>query len=151
MDCFVSTFVNKLDAKGRVSVPAEFRKVLAAQETSGLYCVKSISRDPALTAFGNTLLSEMRASLKPRNPLLDRNYTSEAHGLFGQVRHLQIDDDGRIRLPDDLIEHCGITDRVAFVGLADVFEIWMPEKADAKAIERIGQVQAIYDASGDSK
>ena len=150
MDWFVSTILNKLDAKGRVSVPAEFRKVLAGQGTEGLYCIKSISRDPSLTGFGNTLLSELSASLKPRNPLLDKNYAAQAHGMFGQVRHLAIDDEGRVRLPDELIAHCGITDRVAFVGLNAIFEIWNPDTLEATAAQRVAAVEALYNASGDA-
>ena len=150
MDWFVSTILNKLDAKGRVSVPAEFRKVLSGQGTDGLYCIKSISRDPALTGFGNTLLSDLSQQLKPRNPLLDKNYAAQAHGMFGQVRHLSFDDEGRVRLPDDLIAHCGIKDRVAFVGLNAIFEIWNPDTLEATAAARVAVVEAAYDASGDA-
>ena len=48
---FVSTTVNKLDAKGRVSVPAPFRQILAQQNLHGLYCIPSFV-SPALEAFG---------------------------------------------------------------------------------------------------
>jgi MraZ protein len=150
VDWFVSTILNKLDAKGRVSVPAEFRKVLAGQGTEGLYCIKSISREKSLTGFGNTLLTDLSAQMKPVNPLLNKNYAAQAHGMFGQVRHLTIDDEGRVRLPDDLIAHCGITERVAFVGLNAIFEIWNPETLEATAAARVATVEAAYDASGDA-
>ena len=150
MDWFLSTIQNKLDAKGRVSVPAEFRKVLAGQGTEGLYCIKSISREKSLTGFGNTLLTDLSQQMKPANPLLDRNYAAQAHGMFGQIRHLAIDDEGRVRLPDDLIAHCGITDRVAFVGLNAIFEIWNPETLEATAAARVAVVEEIYNASGET-
>lgn len=150
MDWFLSTILNKLDAKGRVSVPAEFRKVLAGQGTEGLYCIKSISREKSLTGFGNTLLTDLSQQMKPANPLLDRNYAAQAHGMFGQIRHLAIDDEGRVRLPDDLIAHCGITERVAFVGLNAIFEIWNPETLEAAAAARVAVVENIYNASGDA-
>lgn len=150
MDWFLSTILNKLDAKGRVSVPAEFRKVLAGQGTEGLYCIKSISREKSLTGFGNTLLTDLSQQMKPANPLLDRNYAAQAHGMFGQIRHLAIDDEGRVRLPDDLIAHCGITERVAFVGLNAIFEIWNPETLEATTAARVAVVENIYNASGDA-
>ena len=148
VDWFVSTFTNKLDAKGRVSVPAEFRRVLAQQETNGLYVIKTLSRDASLTGFGNALLTQLSQQIKTSNPLLDRSYAARAHGMFGQVRHMQIDDDGRIRLPDDLIAHCAIADRVAFVGLSDIFEIWNPDKLEPVATSRIGEVESAFDAGG---
>jgi MraZ protein len=150
VDWFVSTILNKLDAKGRVSVPAEFRKVLSGQGTEGLYCIKSISRDPALTGFGNTLLADLSAQMKPVNPLLNKNYAAQAHGMFGQIRHLAFDDEGRVRLPDDLIAHCGIKDRVAFVGLNAIFEVWNPDTLEATAAARVAVVEAAYQASGET-
>ena len=147
-DWFVSTFTNKLDAKGRVSVPAQFRSVLAAQGTDGLYCIKALSRLPALTGFGEALLSKLSAQMDSPNPLLDRNYASRAFGMFGQVRNLSIDDEGRVRLPDEFIAHCGISDRVAFLGLNKVFEIWNPDTLAAEEAKRMAEVYAVYDASG---
>jgi MraZ protein len=147
-DWFVSTFTNKLDAKGRVSVPAQFRSVLAAQATDGLYCIKALSRQPALTGFGEALLSKLSEQMDAPNPLLDKNYATRAFGMFGQVRDLSIDDEGRVRLPDEFIAHCGITDRVAFLGLNKVFEIWNPDTLAAEEAKRMADVYAAYDASG---
>ena len=148
-DWFVSTITNKLDAKGRVSVPASFRSVLAGQGTEGLYCIKALSRQPALTGFGETLLSKLSAQMDSPNPLLDKNYAARAFGMFGQVRNLLIDDEGRVRLPDDFIAHCGITDRVAFLGLNATFEIWNPEALAVETEKRMADVYAAYDASGE--
>ena len=147
-DWFVSTITNKLDAKGRVSVPASFRSVLAAQGTQGLYCIKALSRQPALTGFGETLLANLSAQMQSPNPLLDKNYAAQAFGMFGQVRNLALDDEGRVRLPDDFIAHCGITERVAFLGLNAVFEIWNPDTLAFEAEKRMAAIHAAYDASG---
>ena len=88
-DWFVSTFTNKLDAKGRVSVPAQFRSVLASQATEGLYCIKALSRQPALTGFGEALLSKLSEQMDSPNPLLDKNYAARAFGIAGDgnARH----------------------------------------------------------------
>jgi MraZ protein len=147
-DCFTETIVNKLDAKGRVSIPAAYRQVLARQETEGVYFLKAVSGEPALTGFGNGVLSQMREQLKSFNPIFSKGYALRAHAIFGQARHLSFDDEGRIRLPDDLIEHLGIQERVAFVGLGDTFEVWNPDKLAAVEQQRLAEARELFDASG---
>ena len=60
MDQFVSHYMLRLDAKGRVSVPATFRAVLTRDGFDGLYCHPALDR-PALDAGGNALLAEIHA------------------------------------------------------------------------------------------
>lgn len=147
-DCFTETIVNKLDAKARVSIPAAYRQVLARQETDGVYFLKAVSGEPALTGFGNAVLAQMREQLKSFNPIFSKGYALRAHAIFGQARHLSFDDEGRVRLPDDLIAHLGITERVAFVGLGDTFEVWNPETLGAVEQARLTEARNLFDASG---
>ena len=58
MDRFVSNFTLRLDAKGRVSIPASYRAVLARDGFDGLYCYPALDQ-PAVDAGGNALLSEI--------------------------------------------------------------------------------------------
>ena len=60
MDRFVSTYTMRLDAKGRVSIPAPYRTVLAKDGAEGLYCHPSLA-EPALDAGGNRLIGEIDA------------------------------------------------------------------------------------------
>jgi transcriptional regulator MraZ len=150
LGCFTETFTNKLDAKGRVSIPSSFRQVLAGQGTDGVYVLKAVSGQPALTAFGDTLLSSAREQLKPHHPILSRGYAPRAQAIFGQARRLAFDDEGRVRLPDDLIAHIGVRERVSFVGLNDIFEIWNPETFEPVQAARLDDARNIFDASGDA-
>ena len=148
LDCFTETFINKLDAKGRVSIPSSFRQVLAGQGTEGVYVLKAVSGEPALTAFGGTLLASAREQLKQHHPILSRGYAPRAQAIFGQARRLGFDDEGRVRLPDDLIAHIGAGERVCFVGLNDIFEIWNPETFEPVQAARLADARSIFDASG---
>ena len=67
MDRFVSHHVLRLDAKGRVSVPASFRAVLARDGFDGLYCHPALDR-PALDAGGNSLLAEIESLIAGFSP-----------------------------------------------------------------------------------
>src|ERR687897_654981 len=93
MNRFVSNFTNRLDSKGRVSIPAPFRAVLARDGFEGLYVHPALDA-PALDAGGNTLLNEIDAFLSTLSPYSDeRDQLSTA--LFGTSEILKVDPEGR--------------------------------------------------------
>jgi MraZ protein len=126
MDRFVSNFTNRVDAKGRVSIPATFRSVLARDGFPGLYVHPALDIC-ALDAGGNALLTEIDGLLSTLPPYSDeRDHLSTA--LLGVSEVLKIDPEGRVQLSDSLKAYAGITDQVAFVGLGSKFQIWEPER-----------------------
>ncbi len=125
MSRFVSNFTNRLDAKGRVSIPAPFRAVLARDGFEGLYVHPALDA-PALDAGGNALLNEIDALLSTMAPYSDeRDQLSTA--LFGTSEILKVDGEGRVILTETVKAHAGIVDTVTFVGLGQKFQIWEPE------------------------
>jgi len=140
MERFVSTFENKIDSKGRVSVPASFRAVLERDAYrhgagGGIYCYPSLDA-PALDAGGERLAQKIDGLLASLPDYSDeRDELSVA--LYGDVQVLSIDGDGRIVLPQDLRAHAGIEGRITFVGLGEKFQIWQPEEfAERRRIAR---------------
>ena len=131
MDRFVSTYTNKIDAKGRVSVPASFRAVLERDGyAGGIYCYPSLD-SPALDAGGKRLAENIDRLLDGLPDYSDeRDELSVA--LYGDVVTLTIDQDGRIVLPDALRAHAGISTHVTFVGLGQKFQIWEPGRFDER-------------------
>jgi MraZ protein len=126
MDRFVSSFTNRLDAKGRVSIPAPYRAVLARDGFEGLYVHPSLEAQ-ALDAGGNGLLSEIDALISALPPFSDeRDHFSTA--LYGISEVLKIDPEGRVMLTETLKVHAGIGDAVTLVGLGHKFQIWEPER-----------------------
>src|SRR5215212_5379044 len=101
---FVSTFVNKLDAKGRVSIPAPYRQIVAQQDLPGVYCFPSFTSQ-SLEAFGSTLITQFQQRLEKYDPLFDPSYEDEAQVVLAATQLLNFDDDGRVRLPDEFIAH----------------------------------------------
>ena len=133
MDQFVSTFTNKIDAKGRVSVPAPLRTVLAKDGLDGVYCYPSLD-DEALDAGGQRLVDKIQTLLEDIAPYSDeRDHLAMA--LFGASEVLSLDQDGRIILSERMREFAGITTHVAFVGLGDKFQIWEPGRFEAQFAE----------------
>ena len=146
MDRFVSYYLQRLDTKGRVSVPAPFRAVLGRDGFDGLYCYPALDR-PALDAGGNALLEEIEALIGGFAPYSDeREQFSLA--LYGTSETLKIDGEGRVSLSDAHKAHAGINDAVTFVGLGHKFRIWEPGRFRAELAEATEKVRAFKQELG---
>lgn len=123
MSLFVSTFVNRIDKKGRVSVPASFRSALA-QPALVLF---ASSQHQALEGVSLGFMDEIAGRLEHYD-LFSGEQDDVAMSVFGDSVQLSVDGDGRIILPEGLITLAGLVDHCAFVGLGKKFQIWAPEK-----------------------
>jgi len=139
MDQFVSSFTNRIDAKGRVSVPASYRTVLAKDGLEGIYCYPSLDA-PALDAGGQRLVDKINSLVEDLAPYSDER-DQLATALFGTSEILTIDQDGRTILPERLREHAGITSHVTFVGLGEKFQLWEPKRFGAHLSEARDKVR----------
>src|SRR4051812_29595825 len=141
MDRFVSNYTLRLDAKGRVSIPAPFRAVLARDGFDGLYCYRTLD-SPSLDAGGNALLAQIEALIARYPPYSDeRDEFSLA--LYGTSETLKLDGEGRVILTEPLKQHAGIGDAVAFVGMGHKFQIWEPARFRAQLAEATEKVRAL--------
>lgn len=133
MERFLSTAVNRIDAKGRVSVPAPFRSVVQKRGYSELYALRQLDV-PALDVGGPDLLDRYEARLALEDPFLQ---TADDISFFchGDGAFLKIDQEGRITVTEFIREHTGITTDVAFVGRGIFFQIWEPERLRTYAAE----------------
>lgn len=124
MERFLSSAVNRIDAKGRVSVPGHFRAVLQKRSYSELYAIRQLDI-PALDVGGLDLLDRYEERIAKEDPFLqaadDMSFFVHGDGAF-----LKLDQDGRITVTDFLRQHTGISEEVAFVGRGSFFQIWEP-------------------------
>src|SRR5204863_3738726 len=100
MERFVSNYTLRLDTKGRVSIPAPFRAVLARDGFEGLYCYPTLDR-PALDAGGNALLAEIDALIASL-PVYSEERDQFAQSLYATSEILKIDGEGRVVLTEPL-------------------------------------------------
>ncbi len=133
MALFVGTVVNKVDRKGRVSVPATFRAALGEMAAHGIYVFPSY-RQPMIEACGQDFMAKISEGLYNFD-MFSEEQDSLASSILGDAHPLSLDGEGRIMLPQDLREHAGITDRAAFVGQGPRFQIWEPERLAAHKAE----------------
>jgi MraZ protein len=124
VELFLSTFVNKVDRKGRVSVPATFRSALASNRYPNLLIAFPSLRLPAIECSGSNRMEEMQGRIETLEQFSDEyeNLTQ----LFAEAQPLTIDGEGRVILPESLKEHAQIAGEVAFVGLGANFQLWHP-------------------------
>lgn len=122
---FLGTHVNGVDAKGRVSAPAEFRAVVRQEGLEAVYCRPSFD-GPFLVGCGEALMGRLKQSVDAMDPL-DPERDDLARAVFGDTRLLSFDANGRITLPAAFIAHAELDGQASFVGLGDRFEIWSPQ------------------------
>jgi MraZ protein len=140
VELFLSTFVNKVDRKGRVSVPATFRSTLATHRHPNQVVLIPSFKYEAIDGTGSDHLIEMMEGLSTLDQYSDRR--DDLALVFAESRSLQIDGEGRIVLPDELKNYAGITDEVAFVGLGTMFQLWEPERFNTHRASARGRSRA---------
>lgn len=122
MALFLSTFEKQIDKKGRVSVPPGFRAVLAAQAFSGIIVYPSFV-NPCIEACGMDRLERLYARIAALDPFSEER-DAFATAILGSAVQLPFDGEGRVVLPETLLEKCGIAETGVFVGKGETFEIW---------------------------
>ena len=136
MALFTGHTVNKVDRKGRVSVPANFRNELAKLSFPGVIVYPSPEGLPALDGAGIDWLENLSANFGSANPFAPKLPKSRM-ALFGQVERLNFDPEGRVILTRELMDHANISDAAAFIGMGETFQIWHPTAGAAMLNEAI--------------
>ena len=127
MALFLDCHVHKIDRKGRVSVPAQFRASLISQSFAGVIAFPSFRDNcDAIEACGMDRMNQLSESLDNFDPFSNEQ-NDMAAVLFGAAVQLPFDGEGRIMLPDRLRDGAGIADRTVFVGCGKTFQMWAPE------------------------
>ncbi len=123
---FLSSYENKLDKKGRVSVPATFRSHLNSMGYNGFITYPSFNH-LALEACSQDRIEVLSDTIDSLNPFEDkRDYF--ATSVLSESVNLQFDTEGRISLTKKLLDHARIKNNVLFVGLGKTFQIWEPNQ-----------------------
>ena len=123
---FLSSYENKLDKKGRVSVPATFRSYLNSLGYNGFITYPSFNH-LALEACSQDRIEMLSDTIDSLNPFEDkRDYF--ATSVLSESVNLQFDTEGRISLTKKLLDHARIKNNILFVGLGKTFQIWEPNQ-----------------------
>ena len=125
---FLSSYQNKLDKKGRVSVPATFRSHLASLGYHGFVSYPSFN-NVALEACSQDRIEKLSSTIDSLNPFEEkRDYF--ATSVLSESENHQFDTEGRVLISEKLLNHAKISKNVLFVGLGKTFQIWEPKNFD---------------------
>jgi MraZ protein len=130
---FFSTHTNRIDGKGRVSLPAPFRTALTARKSQGLVIFLSPA-DPAIEGVTIERMQHMSAALESLSPYAPERAFFET-AIFGTAQALQLDTEGRCAIPRALLDQVGIGAELAFLGRGATFQIWEPQALARRTAE----------------
>ena len=135
MTQFMGTHVNKLDAKGRVSIPAPFRAGLrAGADDGGGLVLRPSHNQPCIEAWPIAAFAALATPIEQLDVFSEERDDLVA-ALYADAFPLEADKEGRIVLPDTLVAHAGLSDTAVFMGLGRTFQIWEPVAADRRRNE----------------
>ena len=121
---FLSTYENKLDKKGRVSVPASFRSYLSNLGYNGVICYPSFSNQ-SIEVWPQDRIEKITNTIDSLNPFEEKR-DFFATSILSESINLQFDSEGRISLTPKLLKHAKIRNSMVFVGQGKTFQIWEP-------------------------
>ena len=121
---FLSTYENKLDKKGRVSVPASFRSYLSNLGYNGVICYPSFNNQ-CVEAWPQDRIEKISNAIDSLNPFEEKK-DYFATSILSESINLQFDSEGRILLTLKLLKHAKIKKSMLFVGQGKTFQIWEP-------------------------
>jgi len=122
---FLSTYENKIDKKGRVSVPANFRSYLSNLGYNGVICYPSFNNQ-SIEAWPQDRIEKISNSIDSLNPFEEKR-DFFATSILSESINLQFDSEGRISLTPKLLKHAKISNSMIFVGQGKTFQIWEPK------------------------
>ena len=122
---FLSSHENKVDKKGRVSVPASFRSYITNLGYNGFICYPSFNYS-AIEACSQNRIEQIADSIDALNPFEEKRDVF-ATSVLAESVNLQFDSEGRISIPDKLLNHAKIKQTMLFVGQGTTFQIWEPK------------------------
>ena len=129
MTLFLSTYVNRIDKKSRISVPSSFRNVLELNGLNGMVCypVPNLVSIEGCTFNRIKKISDAIDSLGPFST--ERNLFSTS--ILADSHQVGFDKEGRVIIPSELLQSVGIVDEIAFVGMGETFQMWNPTQFNA--------------------
>ncbi len=138
MSLFLSSYENRLDTKGRISVPSSFRASVSSERFAGVVLYRSFT-NKCIEGLSMSRMEQLAAATDKMG-VFDSELDDLSAMLFADARPLAFDVTGRIVIPEDLLKHAGITDKAVFVGRGNSFQIWNPEefkKAQEKSLNNL--------------
>ncbi len=127
MRLFLSIYENKIDKKGRVSLPSSFRNVLHKDNKSELIIFKSF-KFPAIEGCSYNRINQIAERINKLD-IFSTDQEDFSTSIFSEIVPTNIDKEGRFLIPEYLKKYSNINQEVTFIGHGHYFQIWEPSAA----------------------
>lgn len=126
---FIGNIEAKSDSKGRIFLPACFRRVLQASGSTKLMMRKDIFQE-CLVLYPEESWNMQLDALRARLDRWNAHHQMIFRQFVADVEEINIDSNGRILIPKRYMKMAGIEQEVRFIGMDDTIEIWAKEKLE---------------------
>ena len=126
---FIGNIEAKTDSKGRVFLPAYFRRILHAEGCEKVMLRKDVHQD-CLVLYPEKVWNEQLDQLRAKLDIWNATHQMIFRQFVADVEELNIDSNGRILLPKRYIKMAGIEQEVRFIGMYATIEIWAKERVE---------------------
>ena len=127
MDLFVSQFINKIDKKGRVSLPSAFRNVLPKKSKNEIILFKSL-KFKSIEGCSNERINKIANKIDKLDIFSD-DQDDFSTSIFSEIIPTNLDKEGRFLIPENLKSYSNISNQVTFIGQGHYFQMWEPQAA----------------------
>ena len=133
MDYPIGEYYCKLDAKGRLLLPSGFKEQLGEALEAG-FVLRPGLFEKCLDVYGMDDWRKLQDKLGKLNPFKKENLMMMRR-INGGARVVMMDGSGRLQIPKDLVEKCGMVKEVVITSLPDRMQIWGKEQMDKSNAE----------------
>lgn len=127
MELFVSRYINKIDKKGRVSLPSSFRSALPKSNKNEIILYKSI-KTQSIEGCGTDRINEIAKRINNLD-FFSEDYDDFSTSIFSEIVNTRIDQEGRFLIPEEFKKYANIKNEASFFGQGYFFQIWEPQNA----------------------
>lgn len=127
-----------MDAKGRISLPARFRELLAARSENFLVLTVGV-HDPALWCFTPSSWAAFQDKVAAL-PMMSAQARSLRHTLIANAQDCPLDGAGRVLVPPMLRQFAGLSGNSVWAGVLDRIELWNAQSWQKRSEEALANL-----------
>jgi MraZ protein len=127
------TFFRAIDDKLRIAIPKHFRPVLVGESNAPVYAAPGM--DGSLGIYSEPAFQALADRLNKASPT-GREVLAFGRLFYARAQALELDAQGRIRLPTDLATWAGITKDAVLIGVNDHLELWDKQRWDVYVADK---------------
>jgi len=131
MSRFIGSELCMLDAKGRINIPARMRRNIAPEANDTFFILRSF--DPCVNLYPSDEFAHLDAKLSAALSEGDEDARELVRGLFADAVEVALDAQGRLNIPDKLLDYAGVKKESMLIGNRTHLELWHPKTYEQRA------------------